>query len=407
MMKLNEKLGVPKNIVDISIKIKKEISKNLNDLVLNSLDYRMLLNNNNVYKINIGHFFDLEVNDTTFNHVPFYIKIIYEENADVDVACLLSAGYSNLIDFGVYDNKIKLNTSPKESSITIDIVINQIKNIKDSVIREVNKVDSKIIAHEIMHMYDLYKKKKEDIHTRADYYSYQNTGLPPKLNEFLHLLYYTSNIENIVRIAEIYTDIVENNIKRKDFKKFVDEHDIIDMLKTAKNFSLENFKKEISNDKILHRLVDDAVDDGYKRLDENNIAMDVLNLTYINLVNKKITYSNEIFNMYHKLTMDISDIFGLTSKVDMINKQFTETVNKYLKYKDNPEKYFEYLEKYLNFTGEKMYRKVYKLYGMLNENNCIINWDLFQKTKKDKIHIKLIDFEKLKLNFNLKNSEQK
>lgn len=83
----------------------------------------------------------------------------------------------------------------------------------------------------------------------------------------------------------------------------------------------------------------------------------------------------------------------------LANKKFNQMLSKYQKYEKNPQKYFEYLEKKLNFVADKMKRKLYKLYDMVKDttNKSIINWDLHNKinSKNEKL-VYTLDFKSFK-----------
>lgn len=97
-------------------------------------------------------------------------------------------------------------------------------------------------------------------------------------------------------------------------------------------------------------------------------------------------------------------IFGkgdIKAAEEKANKKFNQILKKYQKYERNPEKYFEYLEKYLNFVGRKTKRKLFKLYDMVeNDKNSIINWDLHNKiNKKNENLVYTLDFKSFKNKF--------
>ena len=75
-----------------------------------------------------------------------------------------------------------------------------------------------------------------------------------------------------------------------------------------------------------------------------------------------------------------------------------------MKYKNNHDKYFDILEKRLNFAGKKMKRKLYKLYDMLDtdkkKTGDIFNWELHTKinSKNKKNESFILDFKSFKFN---------
>lgn len=99
-------------------------------------------------------------------------------------------------------------------------------------------------------------------------------------------------------------------------------------------------------------------------------------------------------------------MIGIKPDVDVESRKiagenFDRIVKGYIKYQKNPQKYFEMLEKRLNFVGDKMIKKLAKLYDMTPDTKTqesIINWDLHQELLKKRgtpIHI-TINFDKFK-----------
>jgi hypothetical protein len=245
------------------------------------------------------------------------------------------------------------------------------------------------------------------------YAYYQGVNFGSKISKFTHLLYYTTSIENVVRPTEVYQSILDKGITKDQFEEFLQENKVIKTLKEAKAFSLEKFKGELESDEQVNKIVENAKNSGYKSI--GSVSDDALNLLFMNLVNVALGEGKKIIDIFVSQSQKVStlDLFrrliGLAGEakeedketLEIADENFKKLVRGYIKYQNNPLKYFEKLEKMLNFTGDKMLRKIYKLYDMVPDvkstRESIINWELYTKLNSNGVHI-TIDFEKFKRN---------
>jgi hypothetical protein len=269
-----------------------------------------------------------------------------------------------------------------------------------------------------MHLYSFYKKGHSSIKSISQYSSYQITGFPKILSHFLYLLYYTSPVENLVRPTELYQILLDNNITKKEFVNFLNKSGMIETIKKAEKFSLKDFKEELNKDSEIDEFLKIAVESGYTRIGDN--AEDSLNLLFSNIIRETLETSKYIIKGYidqNIKTNPLKELFRqLGQKVKSLNpsvdidkideiadKNFQKILNSYKKYQNNTDKFFENLEKMLNFVGDKMKRKLFKLYDMvpdtLNKSESIINWEIYNKLNlnKNKNIYLVIDFDKFKL----------
>ena len=96
------------------------------------------------------------------------------------------------------------------------------KDIKEYLKKEKNEIISSI-THELKHKYDDYKKPKNSLTARGEYSAYTNRGFGDidPINKFLHHLYFTHSIENLVRPSELAGSIQSGEISKKDFYNFL------------------------------------------------------------------------------------------------------------------------------------------------------------------------------------------
>jgi hypothetical protein len=261
-------------------------------------------------------------------------------------------------------------------------------------------------------MYENSKLESKGIIKGIQYASYQGVNFGSKISKFAHLLYYTTSIENVVRPTEVYQSILDGGITKDQFEEFLQENKVIKTLKEAKAFSLEKFKGELESDEQVIKIVENAKNSGYKSV--GSVSDDALNILFMNLANVALREGKNIIDIFVSQSQKVStlDLFrrliGLAGEseedketLEIADENFKKLVRGYIKYQNNPLKYFEKLEKMLNFTGDKMLRKIYKLYDMVPDvkstRESIINWELYTKLNSNGVHI-TIDFEKFKRN---------
>ena len=330
---------------------------------------------------------------------------------------MVSASYSTNLRYIDKNDKISIVPNIDDSALSITIAVGDNQNLKDIINTIKNELTSKTIAHELMHMYDEHKKKIGSIVSKSEYTTFQSISSFPKLiSDFLYLLYYTSSNENTVRPTEIYHDMLEKEITKSDFVNYMKDNDIITKLSNAEKFSMKEFKDKLNNDKEVIETVDKMSNNGYDRI--GSYSDDILNLLMINLINENIdTIKNILKNYVNRSTNPFDNLFssfmGISSmnneKTEKVDLFFSKIVSSYMKYENNHDKYFDILEKRLNFAGKKMKRKLYKLYDMLDtdkkKTGDIFNWELHTKinSKNKKNESFILDFKSFK--FNDKGSE--
>lgn len=405
-MKVNEKLGVPEGINQEANRLYRKLLRDIDDLSLYT--FTELDENESEYLITIGTY-NINIQDLKLKSVPFDLKLIY--HPEVDEPTMVSAAYSTNLRYSDKNDKINIVPNIDDSALSITIAVGDgdSQNLNDIINTIKNELTSKTIAHELMHMYDEHKKKIGSIVSKSEYNSFQNIASFPKLiSDFLYLLYFTSSNENTVRPTEIYHDMLEKEITKSDFVNYMKDNDIITKLSNAENFSMKEFKDKLNNDKEVIETVDRMTKDGYERI--GSYSDDILNLLMINLINENIdTVRNILKNYIDRSTspfdMLFSSFMGTSSEDnEKADSFFKKIVKSYMKYKNNHDKYFDILEKRLNFAGKKMKRKLYKLYDMLDtdkkKTGDIFNWELHTKinSKNKKNESFILDFKSFKFN---------
>lgn len=380
-MILNEKLGIPSEISKQSKKLYESILEDIkrfdNDDPIDQSEF-----DGGELSMKIGEY-DIKISDLTIN-VPVILKL-YFQYGENKKPFYFSAGQSSRSSIG---DDLMLHSDISKGFLSISVAVFK-NNKQHEVVDEINKnLKERHIAHELMHLYETYKNKKKTLKQRGEYKAFNIQGLPEILREFLYLLYFTTSIENSVRPAEFYQDILYTNVKKSEFRSYIEKSEIIETLRKSENFSLDDYKKRLEDSEEIKKFLKDAKSKGYKSIGEN--SDDALNILMINIINTSI---ESIDNMLGGYTSQ--SFLGKEIDFDKVNSKFNKIINSYEKFKGNPQKYFEFLVKNLNFVGNKMKKKLYKIYDMIEEKKVIVDWETYCEINKNEI-VYNIDFNSFK-----------
>jgi hypothetical protein len=393
---LREAVGVPEGIHESSERLMSEIIANLGNL--------NRINNNN-YDMDLTFESPLVIADLKLNKVNVLIQIT-PKNINIDKPMITSAGalIQTIGKPNIKEKKpfIKLS-SDKDTvlivfsfSITMDMDIN---NVREWFLDKGNinyLVPS--ITHELKHIYDNYKKEYESTNTRVDYISYKDLftivgGLCQPLRNKFFLMYYLHDIENLVRPSELYSHMVLNKITKEKFLNEFKSTKIYGYLSKGMRYSTET-------------LIDELYDDFYcvnQTLKDNNfpymnMSADKKIEAYMNVIPSIVaTISNDNFieyiqsfermeiNPYDELMISL----GINPKDDETMRYKQARLDEYMRKiksrADNPDEFFDFIEKVININSEKIFKKVSKIYSLLpsekeNEIHSKINKRVMKET---------------------------
>lgn len=392
-MRLNERLGVPDGLNRQASQLHKKLIDGLD-----SISIPNYTSGDNVIPL---FQFDAKFADLDLKNIPF--NLILQYNKDLKEPVLLSAALGSTNISKRYDRKIRMLNILDESNFNLIVGCGDSLK-KEQLVEKIKEVNISVIAHELSHLYDFYKKPVSGISKRSKYVSYQKLlGSWGMLNDFIFLLYYTHEIENVVRSSEFYQEILDNEVTQEGFVDFFEKSDLVKKLRSARDFSLDKLRTELENDDKTKKFIEDAISKGYQSV--GSISDDVLNLFFINLANVSIYSSNDIIQKFVQGESSKSlrtIILGPSEEtLEIAKENMAGIISEYEKFEKNPKKYFEKLEKNINFVGRKMLTKLIKIYAMISDaqtkNESIINFEDYCKlNKSEKIHITL-DFSKFKI----------
>jgi len=215
------------------------------------------------------------------------------------------------------------------------------------------------ISHELKHAYDHAKKLIDHPEERAGYQSVMQLGFGvTALDRFIHDIYYSSANENLVRPTEIASAIKNNQISQKDFLKFLQNNETYQNLKRISEFNIEKFKQDILKEKgAVGALLRKFKYKPSKMSDDEKIQV-IFNILYKSIVGAKIEVYKDIITQNF-----LENIFGFKDEKEKIFKKFINRNTKFT----NPEDFVKFYEKYFNFVGRNMLKKVSKLYAITHK----------------------------------------
>lgn len=365
---LSEALGVPKNIVNVATELYNQI---LNIIPPN---YTFEQLNGFEYKIN-GEF---EISDHKFNEVSF--KIDLSEHDTLEIAGMYTGEQGKLTK--------KFNIKTKLTN-TFDLGFNLVgpETTTGQDVIELMKEDKLefigSIAHELKHRYDKFKKPKTNLASKTKYVVASSNGFANinSINEFIHYLYYTHVVENLVRPSEIAALIEAGEITKKDFYKFLTDTRTYNRLNSIRNFTYDGLKRNLETElpKIKKVFTINSIE--YDDLTDDEIINKTLDLVYINLKNWQASF------VHRKL---LSNPFELLTGFSGDKEEFFQGYLKNLeRFGDNYEKFFKYEIKLMNYVGSKMIKKIFKLYDLAKDyqNESIINWEVWRMLNENNMKI--------------------
>lgn len=370
-------MGVPSGIVPAAKDLYESIIQHMKTLDQSSADER--------YEFEIDKSF--EIGGIKIESINFLLECS-ATYLKIDTPIVASFGVMEKSDMVVNHNvfiKNRVDTTPNirmivavpENGWDLGMVVNLMINTKIKMISS--------LSHELKHWFDAQKKSITSVKSIGDYQTYSNSrfGLPP-IDDFMHILYFTTEAENLVRPSELAAKIDAGEISKDQFIDFLKNDDLINNVLKLKNFSIKNLKSELESHLSEISDIISSVGGDPSELDESEMIDRMLELFFITLINNKLgTYQS-------MLSPSFMEMFGngggrnndtVLKKEQHFNKLVVDIGKKFKNYKQ----FFDYQEKMITFVGNKMYRKLVKLYDMAKTNkNSIKNWDLHHKINKPK-----------------------
>lgn len=369
---LKEEVGVPKGILEVSESIYYEL---LNDI--KKINYST---EQTEYKFSFKKGYS--ISDYDISKIILELRLFTTEK--VNEPTLIGMAFQGNIEFD-YNKLVFQHIKNSQVNLSTDIAIPNNEDFINVInyIKENKSLFVSSLSHELMHAYDDYKTNITKPEKRASYQAYKdiNFGIEP-INKFLFYLYFIHSIENVVRPTEIASDLKTGNIDKVSFFNFLKNNRVYQLLQTINKFDYGDFKNELLD--YSDRIREVLTEINYDNIPNNDreLVEVVLDLLYMNIVDKKI----QMFQMIIAETFFETFLGFNKRKSDVFNKY----INRVRKYEDNYDEFFRNEELIMRNVSTKMIRKIHKLYSLLPDkttNESIINWELYHKIKKTPIVI--------------------
>ena len=347
--RLKEEVGVPQGITKSAENLYTEIVQNIE---MYGFDDPIVDDVSKIFQFNTN----INISDLNIQKVIFKVILKYY---DIDGIVFLNAGFSsptrtNYSEFvfinqkNVGFSKFKMTLAlPKDTEYTTDDIVNFIKSNSTQFIST--------IAHELMHAYDAYKNERESFYDRTNYASitqFSGFGLQP-IKNFFHYLYLATTAEILVKPTEVASRLESGNVNKKEFLEFLLNDNTYDEFRYMYNLTYEEFYESVIVDKAkiikLFKRSNINVPDN-----DTELFNDLLKYLYVDLVNNRLEILSDMLT-----ENPLESLFGFDGSKQVF---FEKTMNQYSKYEKNPTEFFKKEIEMLNFVGEKMMKKLSKLY---------------------------------------------
>ena len=343
---IKEALGVPDNLYETSQKLFDKIIPKFK-----GFDESLLDNENS---LTIGFQDKFRIADFEFSKVfiTFYFEKVKKIKKPEIIAMSSESESEKTKDF-----RLRM-IRKKTLKLNVKVILPENFDFKDfdNFLKTEKKEIIESLNHELKHSYDAFKKIYDNPYERALYnaMSTKRFGIWT-IDRFFHDLYYTTVNESLVRPSEVAAAIRNNEISQKEFLNFLYDNDTYKNLRRISEFNYETFRLELVQeikkiDKLLKKL---GYDVETMSIDEK--IDEVLRLMMVNISNWTISEFQGILT-----SQFMEQLLGFTGEKERIFQKFK---NRYHRF-NTPEEFFRYYEKLFKYVGDKMIRKIAKLYAI-------------------------------------------
>jgi len=364
---LKEAVGVPKGILESSETLYNEVLselQNIPDELENETDFEIET--------------DLFISDLNINDV--FLTISFEEYDKLSEVEYYSMAVAQGTVFNNRVLKLEAQIVPGQVKMFINLAGPE-GTTKKEIIELFERKSKEIISslsHELGHSYNDYKKKYKSIKEVPSYAGIASTSFPfHSIHKFLHYVYFTHAIENLVRPIEVSSLMRSGNIDKEGFYDFLTNNETYKMLKKINNFSYEGMREELKRDsevvKIFLKRI--GVENVESLKNDDELVDELLRIVYVNLTNNTIVKVKEMMT-----SNQLEEIIGFIGKKEKI---FYDMIDYFNKFEKNIKGFYLNEEKKMKKVSEKMMKKLSKLWSLAKEKNLSIkNWDLHHKINR-------------------------
>lgn len=393
-LKLDEAVGVPKNIEVSAEKIYNDFYNHLEENV------------------------DVEDYIRDYDELRFMLQGPYDFS-DIKikgVEMTLTISDSNDFEFHSmaikHDTKIGMPTVTYSRKEYLDVLVNLGADYTDKMgdlldyIRSMKPQMVASFAHEIMHDYDFFKNPERPVEDSIEYIASQKgkTGIF-LVNMIILGNYFMHRIENIVRPSEVYTELIQNGTTKKDFQKKLNETSFVEKLNIFRNLTYDKFYQELKNNvlEVFSVLKDNNVDVQDKS--PENIVNHFLYLLRQGIISDKIDLARIVAEQATTFEDVIKSMAGIETNSEIFFRKFVNKATSGQKYYEddyeyqkskslNEEFYTKRIDKIVEGSN-RIFRKIAKIYSLLPDDNTsmTLNKKISMKKSENKEMVEVSNWE--------------
>jgi hypothetical protein len=345
---IDEKLGVPNNISTVAESIYHELYKKF------EIFKSQVITHDTIDLLLTG---DFTVGDIHFTKVFVKTQFIFSyEINDKIIINRMGFSYDSIM---MFDDKKPLSTPliPKGMlnlvlTLTIpaheDVTFNQVLKLMSSGKSTITMG----LSHEIAHFYERSKTKSSSIGHKIEYEENRfDTDVVP-FDQLMRAMYYTSNIETIVRPSEMAYLMKDKNITKSQFKNFLGQYGMYIILQKLKKMTYDNFINQLWRESESIK----------KYLRSNGAHSSIFTKTDEDIVNYFLSFKLNQMNQ-----VKLSKYMGIIQKNPEAYEKYHGHYLNYSKSQSKPEEYEKYFRKIIsviNYKSGVTIKKLHKLYDL-------------------------------------------
>jgi len=219
-------------------------------------------------------------------------------------------------------------------------------------------------------------------------------------------MYFLGDIETLVRPTEVYSHMMTNNITKKGFLEELKTTKIYEYILKGINYKTEVLENELMEDFDCVNSTLEANNFPFMNYDKEEkiesymgVIPDVVLATSAeSFVSYIMSFDKgSIMNIFSEL----AELIGINvpkdeEDMELKQKRMNEYLQKIKTRAENPEKFYDFMEKSINFNANRALKKISKVYSLLpSENENEIHSKINKKEMKETDYINY-DFYKKK-----------
>ena len=374
---LREAVGVPEGIHDSAVKLMKELSFNVDNFESIGED---------MYKLELVFEDPLKIGQMELENMDIVIDL-HTQSFDLDKVELMGLAvpqqHSGKPEIQKKKPTIKLELDKDNLFILFNFAIDDDLNFSDveDWFKDKGNIDdiTSVISHELKHIYDTFVKPRESVKSRVNYSMQSRIAqgaipLCDDLKEMFFLMYFVDNIENLVRPTEIYSHMMTKGTTKEGFLNQLKSTETYKHLHSAMFFSKQNLKNDLLEDMdCVNSILDSLPDQDYSILSDEqkvDIFMGFIPMVYANFgAHTFVEYIESFEKKEHPLLSELKQLLGMDKDSiedeELKTQRLHEFMGKFKNFVENPDKFYDFYQKSLNFNGRQVFKKISKVYSLL------------------------------------------